>query len=608
MERLVPLTVAIPFLAAALLLAISSFTERRRLIDLVTVAASGIVAFLCILLLIACRRETLVYWFGGWRPQQDVALGICFVVDPAGAIMAALSSVLVTLSLVFSWHYFDAVRTFFHSLMLIFLGSMVGFSLTGDLFNMFVFFELMGVAAYALTGYKIEETGPLQGGLNFLVMNSIGAFFVLAGIAVLYGRTGALNMAQIGQTLASRPMDAAAGAALGLLLIGFMVKAAIVPFHFWLPDAHAVAPAPVSVLLSGVMVEMGLFAIARIHGAIFFAAPGRPAGALRDLLLVIGALTALLGGIMCAGQCHLKRLLAFSTVSHAGFILSALMIPGAAAGAFMYMVGHGTVKATLFFCVGILLHRFNSVDEIALHGVACRLRGVAAIYFLAALGLTGTPLFATFIGKSMVEEAAPGHYGAWLAAIAMTSSILTGGAALRVGAGVFLGWGKPFFVAASAPSRGQEERETEEAWHRIPAVMWTPPALLVAMALAVGLLPGMAEEAEDAAQRLGHPKRFISAVLRGTPEPPVLKTDFTLTAKTWATGLVTTAGAALLAAVAVWFHLLAPGFRQFWNMLLMQPLQWLRRLHSGYVGDYVVWFMAGSGTVLAVLTLGVYFS
>jgi multicomponent Na+:H+ antiporter subunit D len=133
-------------------------------------------------------------------------------------------------------------------LMIVFCGAMCGFALTGDLFNMFVWFELMSVAAYALTGFKIAELGPLQGAINFAVSNTIGAYMVLIGIALLYARTGALNLAQIGRTLAGQKPDGLVVVALTLIVVGFLVKAAMVPFHFWLSDAHAAAPAPVCVL------------------------------------------------------------------------------------------------------------------------------------------------------------------------------------------------------------------------------------------------------------------------------------------------------------------------------------------------------------------------
>lgn len=121
--------------------------------------------------------------------------------------MARLAAFLVTASLVYTWHFFDTIGNLFHVLMLVFLGAMIGFCLTGDLFTLFVFFELMSVAAFSLAGYKIEEEGSLQGALNFAITNSIGAFLILSGIALLYGRTGALNLAQIGESLAGAPAD-----------------------------------------------------------------------------------------------------------------------------------------------------------------------------------------------------------------------------------------------------------------------------------------------------------------------------------------------------------------------------------------------------------------
>src|SRR5207302_9358664 len=143
-------------------------------------------------------------------------------------------------------------------LMLVFLGSMVVFALSSDLFNLFVFFELMSTAAFALTGYRIEHRAVLQGAINFAVVNSIGAFFLLFGIGLLYARTGALNLAQIGRSLAGERPDGLVLVSFLLVTAGFLVKAGVVPFHFWLADAYAVAPAPVCALYSGVMSDLGL--------------------------------------------------------------------------------------------------------------------------------------------------------------------------------------------------------------------------------------------------------------------------------------------------------------------------------------------------------------
>ena len=155
--------------------------------------------------------------------------------------------------------------------MLVFLAGIVGFCLSGDLFNMFVFYELFSVAAYALAGYRTTDPGSVRGALNFAITNSVGAILVLSGIALLYGRTGALNLAQLGQSLAAGPADRLVVVAFLLLMVGFFVKAAVVPFHFWLADAYALAPIVVGVLFAGVVSELGLYAVARVYWTVFSA-------------------------------------------------------------------------------------------------------------------------------------------------------------------------------------------------------------------------------------------------------------------------------------------------------------------------------------------------
>src|SRR3984957_16747283 len=197
--------------------------------------------------------------------------------------------------------------------MLIFLAGITGFCLTGDIFDMFVWFELMGVAAYALTAYRPEERGPIQGALNFAITNSVGAYLSLSGIAVIYGRTGALNMAQIGRAIAGHRPDGLVVVAFLLIITGLLIKSSIVPFHFWLADAHAVAPTPVCVLFSGVMVELGLYGIARVYWSGFGGARGPRAG-LAAIFETLGLLTAVVGALFCFRERHLKRFLAFSKI------------------------------------------------------------------------------------------------------------------------------------------------------------------------------------------------------------------------------------------------------------------------------------------------------
>lgn len=593
MSQLAPLPFVLPILMAALLMAAQKLLPRW-LIDGLAFVTALTVTILCGLLFLHCQSAPIVYWFGGWQPRQGVALGISFVIDPLGASLSCLAGLLVTAALVFSWRYFKEIGTLFTALMLTFLGAMAGFSLTGDLFNLFVFFELMSVAAYALTGYKIEEEQALEGALNFAITNSIGAFLTLIGISLLYARTGALNLAQIGNTLASEPMNGLVVMAFVLITAGFGVKAALFPFHFWLDDAHAVAPTPVCVLFSGVMVELGLYAIWRIYITVFSGVMAPHSGSVQVVFLGFGVVTALIGAVMCLGQRHLKRLLAFSTISHAGlFLIGVGLLNGRAlSGTWLYILSHGLVKGALFLCAGILLNRFGSVDENVLCGKGRILRSVGAAYFVGALALTGLPPFGTYAGKSLMEEAATDAGRGWLNVFMLVISAMTGAAVLRAGGRIFLGWGETDNQDADTP--GQEEKETQEDYNRAPAVMLLPTVALLAVALLLGFTHRYEPQAEAAALRALDRPAYAARVLyhrtvpTPAPEPPKeLKLPGLLY------GIGATLGALLLAAISLFRDRLPRRLKTLSRRILQPPMRALRNLHSGNVCDYVTWIVIG---------------
>ena len=165
---------------------------------------------ICALLAVHAAAHPFAYWMGGWAPRHGVSVGISLSIDPLGAGLAAFAALLVTAALVYSVRYFDAIEGLFHGLMLLFMAGMVGFCLTGDLFNLVVFFEVMSAAAFALTAYRIEERAPIQGAINFAITNSIAGYAMFIAVGLLYARTGALNMAQIGAR-AGQPARRSAG-------------------------------------------------------------------------------------------------------------------------------------------------------------------------------------------------------------------------------------------------------------------------------------------------------------------------------------------------------------------------------------------------------------
>jgi multicomponent Na+:H+ antiporter subunit D len=518
-----------------------------------------------------------------------VAIGIAFTADPLGAGMAALVSLLVLLVLVYSTTYLADAGRPYDTLILVFLGAMCGFSLTGDLFNMFVWFELMGVAAYALAGFKIKELGPLQGAINMAVTNTVGAYLILTGIALLYARTGALNLAQIGHTLSGEKRDGLVVVALTVLVVGFLVKAAIVPFHLWLADAHAVAPAPVCVLFSGVMVELGLLAVARCYWTIFDAPFGSHQGAVRGVLIVMGVVTALLGAVMCFLQAHLKRLLAYSTISHAGIMLVGIAVLDSKAlgGVAMLVIGHALVKGALFLCVGILFVELEAVDELRLHARGRALPVVGVLYGLGAVGMIGLPYLGLYLGHAQIDEGATIDGIHWVQPLLMIAAGISAGAILRSGARVFLGWG---------PERDelltQQDKEDPPSNEKMRGILVVVTAVMLVLGLAVSLVPGLGQRAEAGADRFRDRAAYTQFVLHGKPMPHKPSPPFVVeptTASSIGYGL---GGGAIAIVVAVWGL-----WRRRVPSLAGPPVRVLKAAHSGIIGDYVTWIVVGTALV-----------
>jgi multicomponent Na+:H+ antiporter subunit D len=595
---LLALAAVVPLLVAAAISALNPLLRpRRRILDAVALATAVAVTAMLVVVMLRTAHGEAVYWFAGFHAHHGIAIGIDFAVDPLNAGLACLAALLVTAAMMFSWRYFERVSTYYHALMLVFLAGMVGFCLTGDIFDLFVWFELMGVAAYALTAYRPEERGSIQGALNFAITNSIGAYLSLSGIAVIYGRTGALNMAQIGHDLARHRPDGLVVVAFLLIIMGLLIKGSIVPFQFWLADAHAVAPTPVCVLFSGVMVELGLYGIARVYWSMFARGLGHQS-TITHAFLALGLLTAVVGALFCFRERHIKRLLAFSTISHAGIFLTgiALLTPLGLAGTAIYVVGHAFVKAALFLCVGIVLHRLGSVNESWLHGRGRELRITGAVFVLASLGLADLPMFATFLGKGWTEASAASHGLAWVTAVLILSSILVGGAVLRVAGGVFYGLGDPPSENAQMAKEASEETsETEEGRQRTPLTMIIPPAILVVAAIVIALLPHLGPVIQGAAVRFQDQNAYNAAVLSGThvahPVAPEPAESTGVTVSDLASGAGSVAGSLVLAFLALYWRrlpLLRRGYEP--GMGLTAPIQ---SFQSGVINDYVTWIVIG---------------
>jgi multicomponent Na+:H+ antiporter subunit D len=585
---MLPLPVVCPLICAALAVA-GDHVLPRRAGDAIALVGSALSLSFSVLILLASEKHTQLQWFGGWHPRGHIALGVAFVADPLGAGLAAFASLLVFLALLYSWSYHREAARPFDVLMLVFGAAMAGFALTGDLFNMFVWFELMGVAAYALAGFEVSEVGPLQGAINFAVSNTVGAYMILMGIALLYARTGALNLAQIGHALAGHRPDGLIVVALTLLVCGFLIKAAIAPFHMWLADAHAIAPAPVCVLFSGVMVAIGLLGVTRIYWTVFDAALAPQAHAVRAVLVALGLITALLGAVMAFLQRHLKRLLAYSTISHMGIALVgiALLDTRSLGGAADLILGHGLIKGSLFLCAGVILVIWQDIDELRLHGKGRERPFLGVLFGLGALGLAGLPYVGSYLGHAQIEEGATLDGFAWIGPLLTLAGGISAGAILRAGARIFLGWGtkEDPLLSQEPPERAPEHEAPLSALLPVTAVM-------LVLGLLVSVAPGLGQRVEQAAARARDRATYVHRVLDGTLDPAPERPPVAIEATSTDSVLYGVGGTVLAVAVA-----LGGLFRRRTPRVVEAPLHALRVAHTGLIADYVVWITVGTAVV-----------
>ncbi len=328
--------------------------------------------------------------------------------DGVGLILAATVLALTFLVSLFSVPYLrdEEGEEKHYALLVSMAGTMVGLGCANDLFNLWVWFEAMAVTSFLLVAFYREQRGALEAGVKYLVQSAVGSAFVVTGIALVFARTGTLDLQQIAAGLAT-PLPLPLVVAGALFLIGFGVKAALVPLHTWLPDAHSQAPSGISAMLSGVVIEAGLVAMLRSLGCL--APMSATWGA---LLLAFGALNMVVGNLMALRQTQVKRMFAYSSVSHLGYMLVGFGvavgygIANGAAGGFFHLLNHALMKGLAFMAAGALLYALHiargshaslTVDD--LNGAGTRYPLTAFALSVAVLALGGLPPLSGFMSK-----------------------------------------------------------------------------------------------------------------------------------------------------------------------------------------------------------------
>jgi multicomponent Na+:H+ antiporter subunit D len=439
METFPVLLIAIP-LGGAFLVPIL-YKAWRRLAEIVAgLSVAAVLALSIYLVLFLVPSKPLVYLFGNW----PVPLGIAFAVDRLSAFMLLVVSMLVFFSYLFAVRYMDHFTGSgkFYTLYLLMLAGMNGVVMTGDLFNMFVFMEIAGISSYALVAFG-TEADELEAGFKYMVMGEIASMMILLAIAFIYAATSTLNLADITRSFAAMDKTPGFWFVLVLLMSGFSIKAALVPFHSWLPDAHPSAPAPISALLSGVFIKvLGVYAMARILFNVYgVSRASYPA--VFDALLILGLASIIIASLLALKQTDYKRLLAYSSISQIGYIVLALGIGNELAliGALAHILSHSLGKGLLFLTSGSVVYRVGERDITKFTGgLGKQMPWTSLSYNLGALSVAGMPPFLGFFSKLFIILGAVKAGFIVPAVVAGLFAVVTLGYLLKITNRVF--WGK----------------------------------------------------------------------------------------------------------------------------------------------------------------------
>jgi multicomponent Na+:H+ antiporter subunit D len=469
---LVPLPIVLPLLGAA----VSILVGRSRLAQrIVGVTVLGTLVVVSIVLLVAVDRDgTLVAQAGGW----PAPLGISLVADRFAAMLLVVAEVTLFTVLLYAIGEPGAERNHvgFQSVYLVLAAGVAASFLTGDLFNLFVAFEMMLTASYVLLtlGGRREQ---VRSGMTYIVISLIASTLFVTALALLYSATGTVNMADLAVRLGELPPGVRTAFAV-LLVVVFGIKAAVFPLFFWLPDAYPTAPSPITAIFAGLLTKVGVYAMVRTQ-LLLFTDDSRPA----TLILVIAGVTMIVGVLGAIAQDDIRRVLSFMIVSQIGYMVMGLgffTLAGMAAVIYS-MVHHIVVKTALFLIGGLVDHAAGSSRLSRIGGMVRTTPFLAAMFLVSALSLAGVPPFSGFVSKFALIDAGIAERQFAVVAVGLLVSLLTLFSMIRVWAGAF--WSPSEDTPLASP-------RTKVGRGGGPWLMVLPTAVLVACGIAVAAFGG----------------------------------------------------------------------------------------------------------------------
>jgi multicomponent Na+:H+ antiporter subunit D len=473
MTWLVPLPIVLPLIGAALSIVAGRYRVVQRVIG---VSILTVIVVVAVVLLVEVERDgTIVARAGDW----PAPMGITLVADRLAAVLLLVAAVVLLAVLVYAIGEPGAERNHvgFQSVYLVLAAGVAGSFLTGDLFNLFVAFEMMLTASYVLLtlGGRADQ---VRSGMTYVVISLLASTLFIVSLALLYSATGTVNMADLAGRIGDLPPGLRSAFAV-LLLVVFGIKAALFPLFFWLPDSYPMAPSPITAVFAGLLTKVGVYAIVRTQ-TLFFPADSRPA----TLLLVIAGATMVVGVLGALAQDDVKRILSFTIVSQIGYMVMGLAfftVAGVAAAIFS-IVHHIVVKTALFLTGGLVEHAAGTSRLRRLGGMVRTTPVLAWLFLLPALSLVGIPPLSGFVSKLALVDAGMAVDEWAVVGVSLVVSFLTLLSMIRIWAGVF--W--------NPPEEPEEGAATLPPPPRLggPLFMVLPTAVLVACSLGIAAAAG----------------------------------------------------------------------------------------------------------------------
>jgi multicomponent Na+:H+ antiporter subunit D len=504
MDVLLVLPIVIPLGTAALTLLLRRYRVAQRVLGVA--GAAALLGVALVLLAIVRRDGIQAVQIGGW----PAPFGITFVADLFSAIMVVLAGLMGLAVAIYSLVNIDQRRITFgyYPLFHVLLMGVCGAFLTGDLFNLYVWFEVMLIASFVLLAFGGERP-QMEGAIKYVALNLISSAIFLAAVGVLYGVAGTLNMADIAVTLGAEENVGLVTTLAILFLVAFGIKAAVFPLFFWLPASYHTPPVAISAIFAGLLTKVGVYALIRVFTLLFV----RDIGYTHTLILVIAGFTMITGVLGAVAQSEFRRILSFHIISQIGYMVMGLGLftPLALAGSVFYLIHHIIVKTNLFLVSGVVQRLRGTSDLDRLGGLYKLYPWLAVLFLIPALSLAGIPPLSGFFAKLALVEAGLAIDQFAIVAVALIVSPLTLISMTKIWAEAF--W-KPAPAAAGpitmvAGVMGPSERGRGEGLFGLVL----PIVVLAALTVGIGILAQpVFELSTRAAEQLLNPREYIQAV------------------------------------------------------------------------------------------------